>query len=870
MPASKIDDQKKPRKFTSSHESSQKQYWKKLQQEFEKLKKDLGCSEVEIAEGLGISRQSLASFMKEKYDNKSIKKGLSIQRADLLNLWDYLLDPENYKNRKVSQADREKRRVLKQKKQSADFLLTSAGFLPESGVFYVDSELHPSIQRIISKLRIFNVHVLKNIAPSQAYKLVEDLSSSIEELIWNKAFSRVFAEDRKELTVQDIETGKNLPVVFSSADPVSLQKYQKLLKKLIFLGKKYFSNSELFELYSTIYENSVSTNNELMGVRVVQSSFETLSFSISQYLHSEEFSKSLNSESIQDIDRQVSDIAIQVEENIKNISGIDPYWIQPLVKATVCCTASFKKGIEQTVSLQLSHSSDSTHFENMLSALEVGFSYQNRLLLVNSSSNAIGEHNDSLVKTFVVYEDQKTSRYYQGAWIDESLTIGYIQACLMAYKSWIDEQITTHEEIECYLEICKLFNDIENHIENSRRALNRYLFQSSTYDEQLNHKPYAFTDGLSVKRVADSYISIALSKAKKINKALRAQDTFTSSCFSSLLEDREGLIYLLDARLNHIQGNLKAAEKSLSNIKIENISSSTQRLFDAEEIINNFFSGNLDGLRNKFYDEYDQVFKVVKSQDSKNPGSSFDDYLSLAEIHGNIGRLNFYYCNKTLGHDAKTIENYVISEFIKAAYLSSRIGQKQRVNHWLTHISRAYVRLDDKDKADSYIQLAELILHDSIEPRYSLKFKESIFAESNLARGEILLLSGNYELAIHNFVKALKGSINIGFARIISDSLYGISRAASPLDNRTPKLDFQDTNIDEALKISNKRSLITNRVVDFLNSINREERWCSYTESFKSQAMQIWNGWYSTRFSSGDTHFIANMMDNNQLLSRLQ
>ncbi len=157
-----------------------------------------------------------------------------------------------------------------------------------------------------------------------------------------------------------------------------------------------------------------------------------------------------------------------------------------------------------------------------------------------------------------------------------------------------------------------------------------------------------------------------------------------------------------------------------------------------------------------------------------------DIYLSASETFGRMGR--FALCFSQLGDKEELQES--VQNFLKAAYCSAKIGHKQRTAHWINNASRACCRLGYGRRAQEFGNLAEKIIEGAIEPTYSAEYREAIMAEVNIARGErLMLVENNCAGALEYFLHSLKGSIYIGFIRLIADSLYNIARASADLKN---------------------------------------------------------------------------------------
>jgi len=135
-----------PNHSLEKYEEEENRYWQQLRQEFNRYKSDLDVTNVELAEGLGISRQPLVSFM----NNSSHK--LPIRRSNLMRLWDFLTAPEQIDRKNISDEAKSNREQLRE--AGSNSLLKAAGFLPSSTnmILEVEPSRHQQLQRIASRL----------------------------------------------------------------------------------------------------------------------------------------------------------------------------------------------------------------------------------------------------------------------------------------------------------------------------------------------------------------------------------------------------------------------------------------------------------------------------------------------------------------------------------------------------------------------------------------------------------------------------------------------------------------------------------------------------------------------------------------------
>ncbi|MEM9542103.1 MAG: hypothetical protein AAGA60_21745, partial [Cyanobacteria bacterium P01_E01_bin.42] len=114
----------------------EEKYWHQLRQKLKDYKRNLKATDEDIKNGLGISRQPLSEFLNEK------KKTLSIRRLNLIQLWDYLTNPENFESKNLSEEFKEARNLLRKKGYGE--LLKTAGYLPDPDDTYIYKNSSPS------------------------------------------------------------------------------------------------------------------------------------------------------------------------------------------------------------------------------------------------------------------------------------------------------------------------------------------------------------------------------------------------------------------------------------------------------------------------------------------------------------------------------------------------------------------------------------------------------------------------------------------------------------------------------------------------------------------------------------------------------
>jgi len=844
-------------------------YFEQLRQELEKYKDEWNATNSELAEGLGISRQTLIAFLKNS------SKGLPITRGSILRCCDLL--KKNVEIKKIVGTAKSKREKL-----NADSLLKTAGFLPTAPILDVETNQIIPTQRFINKLRMLD-------KKNSFFRVLEAVESSLIDRIFDLEEEIMFGENqstnKSDVTLSYIDFQDWADRNLSYVDKDIKLKCQKTIEKFIYRGKKKFTNIELFELLSSIQENEINLPafRKHIRIRVNSCEFNTLSFSLHE----------MNTEGL--IQGQLEQIAKLAEAKISNLeqspmSSSRETILDPVILASIVCV--FKDNKQQSEdSVRWCYSSSSTNVENMLAALENGMGYCAELQMSNLSTHSLGRRDSSLARVLVEFteaakieDNPKNSQLkkYQGIWVDRSIIISKLQSVVIAVQRWLSDQLTTEEQYESYSRVCKQVAEIEEGLLQGRKALNQYVIQGQDQD------------GKEADNSAIFYLKEKV--IKKVDYLLKNElpDTDFKEWYGDNLQCKYNQAILMLARAEHIEGNLTAASKYLEEAE-NNIDVKKQThiywLFYVETLIHELFKGK----KNQPLKTSDEILidlheNYIKQEDlrCRNFADRFDfeAYLSASESCGNIARIAFYFSdfNDLEPGESETI----INDFLMAAYYASKIGLKERTAHWLCHAGRTYSRLLDGQKAEQYTNLAEDILLTSIEPRCSLKYREAVLAEVNLAHGERLLLVEKNELALKFFMCCLKGAIYIGFARLIVDSLYGIYRSSIYLGNSRVKDTFHDIFGDQqefcydssgiekpsflSLQDKNwKDNKIAADVIDFLDSLDKNAAWSLVAEQFQDQAKQIWNSWANVGVKDGTTkHPFEKAIDDGTFLGALK
>jgi hypothetical protein len=844
------------------YERTQRRYWEQLHQEFDDLKSELEATHSELARCLGISRQPLVSFMQ----NASL--GLPIQRSNLERLWDLLTEPEYLKKKRLSSQARVKREELRRK--GAGSLLKAAGYLPGSSepVLEINPGRYQQIQRIVSRLSNLPIADSTNFI-----RLVESIESFISKSLPSE---RKIELDQNQLSYacmpseEFVERWVHDNSLLYEADTEIGEKFKSAITKLAVSGKYELENSEMFELYMSIFENErlYSDTNDFLKMKITQCQFKTLTFLIQEDMANETIKNELKRSSL-DAERQLR-VAFcntrHLEEHLENaVSDV-------VIEASITC--HFSKTNE---SLYWRYSSSTTHFENMFTAMSYGMGCESELELADLSIRSLGRRNYSLVKTSAVFKSipdsavNQSGATYQGVWVDRSAILGILQSFVMSIRGWLVEKFTDSESCEGYYKVCKVVATLDESLAQGRKVLNGYRIQHTGYVGSLAANYYL------EKEVID--------QIQALQDDLLRRNPVLRDLYGAALEHKYCIAKLSCAHSSLIEGDMPKAIKLLADVemslnKTEYKNIPLKVLFFSEKTLQQFFVGDKDLISNcdRWRFNLNHFVKELSEyiyEPRKDCGRfDYDTYMIASEIFGRIGRLNFCLCGLENIAELET----AIDSCLKAAYCSSKIGHRQRAAHWVSNASRVCSRLGDGKRAKGFADLAKQMMDQVIEPAHSLEYREALMAEINMSYGEqLLLIEKDFDGALKYFLKSLKGSIYIGFIRLVADSLYNIARASRNLGNYRVIKSFEEAfgagqdlifGEDQQGWTENK---IAVEVIQFVNQIDKNVVWSSVSEQFKQQAKKIWHGWANFEGSADETnHPIEEAIESYRYLNRVR
>lgn len=849
------------------YEQRQKRYWEQLRQEFNRFKSELGVTNSELAQCLGISRQPLVSFMQ----NSSF--GLPIQRSNLERLWDLLTDPERLKEKRLSSGAKLKREDLRRK--GADTLLKAAGFLPnsEDQILDVSPSRHQQLQRVVSRLSSLPIE-----EPADFIRLIESIENFIARSLPPQ---RRFELDKNQLPNLSVSSEEIVERWIRdnnfahTTESYIENKFRVAVSNLAVSGKYELESSEMFELYMAICENERLHRdvNEYLKIRITQCQFKTLTFLFTEYKINERLEKELNQASLEaEKQLRVALNNIQYKENYLEDAVSDV-----VIEALIVC--NFRKTKEN---ISWRYSSSTTHLENMFAAISYSMGCESELELVDLSIRSLGRKDYSLVKTSSVFGNintcgnEQNSKIYQGTWVDRSTILGLLQSVSIAIRSWLSEIFTNTEQCEGYYKVCKEVAAIDNSLMKGRKVLNDYRIQQNEY-----------SNGFSANRFLEKEV---INKIQELREGLLRENPTLQKLYGATLDYKYCIAELSCAHSALIEGDIVKAKKLLTNIeaylnKIDYQDTPLKILFLSEKMLQLFFIGDQEflskssGWRSDLEMSLKELSEYIYKFRKYCGRFDYDTYMVASEIFGRVGRLNFCLCK--LG-DVEYLEQ-ATQNFLKAAYCSSKIGHRQRAARWISNASRVCSRLDYGDCAEEFSNLAETIIEHSLEPAYSLEHQEGVMAEVNLSHGErLLLIEENFSEALKYFLKSLRGSIYIGFPRLIADNLYNIARASKDLEDCKVRKSFEDAfgrrNSEnqhnwklEENKQAWKNNKIVLEVIKFINQIDSDSDWNSVSRKFQQESKKIWHTWANSGNSNGRIrHLIEDEIDNYRYLSRVK
>ena len=868
-------------------------YWKELKTELLKIREKMKVSHEERSIGLKVSRQVVIDFL----NNQPSRTDLPIYRSNLIALWQYITSPNTIQTRqdkpqvrgsakaRLSEQHIEERQ--KWAEEGCDGLLESAGFRSTSK----ELESGTSFKGLKRSHRIVSRLSNNWLTDGDAWKIQEASLNAISEL------KSSYSGNDSEITIPLNQVPRWFSETYEGdySDPLkeskSKSKFLATLSRYARLGKSEFSPLELFELYQSILENDYLRESSIkkLRIRIVDCEFKNLDRYYTelenQFSSSELLQKIITSGYL--IEQELSDF--EDDFRLDSIFSDHEISFNPMREAKITC----RIGNDPKNRVNWWYRSSSTHAENLLLALKRGMGHS--LEVKSLSQKALSEGSSGLARVSGMLRDAKTNSLYQGLWVDIDMLVAFTQSVTVATEKWFDHQQLS---LQTYENSCSKIAYLFSELEMARRALHEYKFYIVDSPREALNK--------SFKDAEKTALEIVHGIIEEINN-LYADIPESESDYFKLLFDNN-LKYIkefsifLQLRNYHIKGEILKAKKVLELKKKENLTYEAPLLilFTVEEIFQKFFSGDKKFIHGRAWrNQKDYTIQhlkdLLKTHVSENKDEKINQviYQTLAEVYGNTARLEFYFCDE----DEKTILEEAVEKFMAAAYFSMKTDNPHRIAHWLAQASRTCTRLNRTEDANNFVKMAALVISASLSSRDYYEYRFAVRAEVNLARGELYLVKGEYKNAFKYFQDALIGALHLGFARLIADAIYDISRSTHEiykaidqgdgnteylissfnlemnkalekyleqenhrsLKNLHPELEISDINLMNS-KVFEFVQNLTNTQAQLNISENNLNYWKVLSENSSDCAMEIWQLWSTEIHGPNKIHPIKELI----------
>jgi hypothetical protein len=733
-------------------EAEQQAYWKSLAKELERLKDECGASMAELADGLKISKQPLYNFMQKPVD------GLKVRRADLCGLWAYLIDPDQYRSRKLREEHKEARKTLDA--HGPDSLLKAAGYLGTNDLNEdVIQVRDPYLKKIV--LRLKSRWLYDDVQRAQI--IDRFLDSLLDEGRPDRDF---------HFTRLDYEREKDKQVIMEWPFSFELQKkdehkdkvkknYRHAIENLVAFGKTKFVKAELFELYQSILEH-YSASDEVNQIRIYDCAFETISTG-----------------SILD-DVGIEGVQIRAEKKLSfnpdSIVSGNP--LPTIIEVKIGCEFVIDDDLKSPSRSYFKYTSSNTHVENMIVAIKEGLCLS--LGMSGFFLKTVGRTDKSLVRIAIALSDsnlysssEDIREAYQGWWVTSNTVIGILKAFVDAFKGWLNSNRIPPNE---YYWACQKLSFINELF---------YKINSSVYEGNFEATPTLD----KMKARINEVVSIA-----KDVEARELTPHVEEVKFRVRAKERRLQLALLHLAL--YQGNLKEAKRlldeseSFKELTSSEVASSNNQHFknllgmsvNSALMRYKLISGDeefLVGRRWRVEPNFSvaECERVADEYIRKSGNINFNAYYFMSDFFSTLGIVEFYGSDNVRDNLEIGLE-YVL----EAAHFSSRIGYERRAAEWLMYAVRYFSRIKSKDavaKVDRIVVKTKEIL----DGNQSMQNKDWLNAIYHLGYGEsLLLLNKKYAEALVEFLLALKCSLEIGYIRLVPDCLYDVFRACYAIE----------------------------------------------------------------------------------------
>lgn len=865
------------------HSREQQATWHALKKLLVEYKTSYGISVTEVAEGLDVSRQFIHNFMSDPVKH-SLNK---INRADLLNLWAYVTDPVNYENRKLTQEHRTSREALK--KEGADKLLKTAGFLPDKDMPEENISIPAPIKRVLSRLssRWIQDEVLREYIINGILDQVLD-QGRMDTDFYVKPLNFKNKKDRQEIHGFPDLIKSNL---LSDQDNHNLSnKYNLQINLLVRSGKTLFVKSELFELYQSIVEHDI-LSQEYKGRAIISDcQFETISpaASIFKKFHvGKETFNSYRGKSLQEYEIEAESSISSYEEDFENNFPSELYGesqFPRLTKAKVTC--SFVRIDEERKYIPegrvfFEKISTATHIENMLIAVKRGLGHD--LNIAGFFIRATGRTAKSLARVSIGLEEEKEyKRIYQGWWVSSNTITGILRAVEDAFIRYLNDN--SIDEI-VYNRICFRIADIKTNIEKVTAFL--YEGKSDFMEDHDEINEFSLNLLNEIDSIKSEFNSELIQQHNQIN-------IVTLSYLAKIIK-------LISIHASFIKGDLKSSKKFLDEIQGVGYEDVKSFLLESGKLESNnkpdpykwiisihevscilrskMITGDKQFLYGKLWRHLDgyslSTFKALLKNYTEAIGSvDFEAYFCASQIFGIIAQLDLYSLEATREELEESVEN-----LLKAAHYSYRIGHFRRSSQWIINAVRICCRLGrekDVDNANKLMALASETTQGSDRDEFLHKQAQSSGIKSNdwltvntlIASGEIDLINKNYDRALVRFFDALIIIYEVEYMRMAPDCLYNIHRAIDRLivtnfNGENPIKRTIEGPLGEKVSILN-----TPKILSGGSFKDTGADWQSFSADCKNSAASLWNEW--ARSEGYESHpFAEAICENDDFLQTL-
>ncbi len=872
----------------SIHRNQQQENWKSFSEKLKDLKDQIGCNNDDLASGLGISRQKYYQFLKDP------GSGLPIDRANVLELWDYLTKDKG-KQFRLGET------------QILDELLEAAGFRSTLNT-------NPSFERIRSRLEgpwIQDSTVL--------CRLVDD----IIDLILDRGSSPCLESKDDQTNYCSIAEAKKWPEKYlkGGINLRAQEQYIQQIDKFVYFGKVKFCADELYELYQGILENQRFRAFNL-DFEAIDCQFRTISFSLP-----EEAKIDAN---IIEID--VAQLCREAEQELhahQSSDSLPNQTLLPTFPAVINASVTFNlrdgtkdhTNPETSKRVTFSYASACTHLESILVALSNGLGYfLSESLLADGSRTlklgglfmrALGDRTDSLTRISATLIDEEGT-IHQGLWVEQNMILGFLQANAAAALSWFSEQLNDGKTLSKFIEICSRSAEVDQNLYNYIDSVYNYGEHEKIPGEK---RKILDTDRETTSSVIEKLKNL-IDKTKELvndiedikqivlaqpqpNKILKYLDNYRARLDTKNLLAQTAMAY---AYLN--QGELKYLKKADKNlVSLRNklyrgeLSMTGDRhlipttiLYESSRMLFDMITDKNELLQHRKWRSLpaieilqDPIKELSEYAEKNNTGIiDFDVYLAASLFFHIVGLAEFYIG----GSDEIDFLNSAIDKFIKSSHYSAQIGCLQRAARCLCYASRIYSRLANHKTAAHLIESAKKLL---IKPRFRFTSHNSNH-HILIAEGEMLWskFSGDLNVKCRDsvsiplilcyFVTAWDKSKRYGSPRSEADSLYNISRVIEKLSENSD--DQIQGLVEQSITIANsephKQKLFLaefshdRSYKDICKELFSDYWKCTYKEAsdaLKVQVKEFWDRGVQVSEPEPRPHLFSKMIDKGEFLS---